>query len=239
MSPILKLSRRVATAVALSYAMGAHAIDVLVDFDHHRDGRDLDVASGQVVRDGFVLPYLAEFGITLVDRSRPDMEIRIGNLTQTDEPSPQNMFHAFASARPDPYSYRLVFDTPVDQLSFVRVGLLAPFSTHDGWKISAFDGQGHLLGLVSEPQVSQFGNSPEAAMRRFELPYRGIASLLVLGNLSTGGQTFESPAIDDLRFSMATVPEPHSFALMGLGLGTLALRALRLRRRHGLQGVPA
>jgi hypothetical protein len=38
---------------------------------------------------------------------------------------------------------------------------------------------------------------------------------------------------------MATVPEPHSFALMGLGLGTLALRALRLRRRHGLQGVPA
>ena len=224
---------RAAAAAALSVGFAASGAELLIDFDHHRDGRDLNVTTGQAVYDGVVLPYLAEFGISVAERSRPDIEMRITNLTQTAVPSPENMFHASAPARPEPYSYRLVFDHPVDMLSFVRVGMVAPFATHDAWRMSAFDAQGSLLGLVSEAQVSQFGNSPEAAMRSFSLPYRGIASLLVLGNLSAGGQTFESPAIDDLRFSLAPVPEPQSWALWALGLACITVLAGRQTARRG------
>ena len=232
MNPMACLART-AMAAAILVASAASATELLIDFDHHRDGRDLDVTSGQVVLDGVVLPYLAEFGLSVTERSRPGIEMRIANLTQTAEPSLDNMFHAFAPARPEPYSYRLAFDQPVDNLSFVRVGLVAAFASHDAWTISAFDSQGSLLGQVSEPQVSQFGNSPEAAMRGFSMPYRGIASLLVLGNLSAGGQTFESPAIDDLRFSLAPVPEPQAWATLALGLACIVWRAGRQTARAG------
>lgn len=232
---LLALRRRRAAlaAAALGAAGAAQAAGtpVLVDFDHHANGTPIVVASGQVLRDDVVLPYLAEFGISITERTRAGTEIRIGNLPQSGATSGSNTFHAFAPTVPaaSPYSYRIVFAQPVDSLSFMRASLVGAFTSHDGWQITAYDQAGTVLGSVSEGGVAQLGGTLEAQARRFDLPYAGIGSLLVLGNLSTGGQTFESPVIDDLRFtSPAAVPEPPA-ALLALA-GALVLAA---RRRGG------
>lgn len=206
---------------------------VLVDFDHRADGSALPLSSGQVLRDDVVLPYLADYGITIADRTRPNVEIRIAHLTQAGASSGANVFTAFAPAANagGPWAYRLVFAQPVDNVSFMRAALTGAFTTHDGWQISAIDAIGGELGRVSEGQVSQFGGSPEALARRFDLPFGGIASLLVQGNPSTGGQTFESPVIDDLRFtSPPAVPEPASAWLATVGGLWMALLLRRARR---------
>jgi hypothetical protein len=219
-----------AAVLAAAAAMPAAAVDVLVDFDHHSDGSPIAVAIGQVLRDAVVLPYLAEYGITIADRSRSGIEIRISRPTQAVGTSPFNVFEAWAPtlSPPSPYSYRMVFDQPVGDLSFVRAALIG-LTSHDAWQVTAFDGQGIALGSVSEPQVTQFGDTPAANARAFSLPYQGIASIVVLGNLSAGGQTYESLVMDDLRFHVSAVPEPHMWALWAGGLGAIALRWRRAR----------
>lgn len=224
-------ARRCLAAAFVAACTPSFATELLIDFDHHRDGSPVTVAAGQVLRDAVVLPYLAEFGITVVDRSRPDIEIRISHPTQAQAHSPANVFEAWAPTLAPhlPYSYRLVFDQPVAELSFVRAALVVAPTSHDGWRIDAYDGTGSLLGSVGEEQVTQFGGTPSAQARRFDLPYEGIASLLFTANLSSGGQTYESPVIDDLRFRVSPVPEPSSLVLFGSGLAVWAGRR-RLRR---------
>lgn len=229
---------RCLSAVLLACAAQTpHAASTLVDFDHRADGSLVSLASGTDLWNADARAYLQGFGITVDGLSHPALSLRVGNHANLGPASGNNTFFGWAGggtpAAATTLSYQLRFDHPVEQLSFARAGLSTGTSSK-AWDLLAFDAAGHELGRVGEASDASSGfDGKNWSLRSFTLPYTGIAWLEVRSNYGgNGASTYLSPPLDDLRFSLAPVPEPSRWALMGLGLLALMMRG-RISRQGG------
>lgn len=226
----LRTRRRAWAAGSLAgLCLPALAQGVWIDFDHRADGSPLTLATGTDLWNADVGASLQGFGVTVQGLSHPDLSQRIGHHANLIPGSGSNSFFVWAGGGTPPAAstivYRLGFERPVDDLSFVRAGLTVGTSSK-AWDLAAYDSAGHELGRVGEPVDASSGwDGRDWSLRPFALPWDGIAFVEVRSNFGgNGNSTYLSPPLDDLRFTVSAVPEPGSWLLMALGLAAGALR---------------
>lgn len=215
----------------------ALAQETWIDFDHRADGSPLTLMPGTDVWNADVRAYLQGFGVTVQGLSHADLSLRIGRHGNLSPGSGTNAFFGWAGSGSPPaattISYRLAFERPVDDLSFVRAGLSVGTSMK-AWDLAAYDSTGRELGRVGEPFDANSGwDGRDWSLRGFLLPWDGIASIEVRSNFGgSDSSTYLSPPLDDVRFT-AAVPEPGVVWLMALGLAAGAWHR-RARPRAGV-----
>lgn len=231
----LRTRRRLGVTASLAgLCLPALAQQTWIDFDHRADGSLLALAPGTDVWNADVRSYLQGFGVTVQGLSHADLSLRIGHHTNLTPGSGANAFFGWAGSGSPPaattISYRLEFERPVDDLSFVRAGLSVGTSMK-AWELAAYDSAGRELGRVGEPFDANSGwDGRDWSLRGFSLPWEGIATIELRSNLGgSDSSTYLSPPLDDLRFTVA-VPEPGMVWLMMLGLAAGAWHRRRMVR---------
>lgn len=111
-------------------------------------------------------PYLHEFGISVEKQVPEGSEIVLVNNRGLYEgggvrPTTSQIFLTQTSTNNVVASYTLVFDPPVDSLSFTRPALYADTKsgvTHPAWNATAFAANGAQLSSQSEGLIRSFGS---------------------------------------------------------------------------------
>jgi len=110
------------------------------------------------------------------------------------------------------YDLKAEFVAPVD---YVQIDIISD-DNFDLGKLIAYDGAGVQIGFVTSPALEGIGQYYTASISR---PEGDIASIIASGANS------EAVLLDNLRFHVASVPEPSALvsAVIGLvGLGALS-----------------
>lgn len=142
--------------------------------------------------------------------------VLIGNGDTGDLGSPSlvsghimRSFKAWFKENGDP-SFRLDFLQPISHISIDFAGVDSP----DTVTLAAYDAQDNFLGFVAGDTTGQIRLSFDSTTP--------IAYVAV-----TPGEYNDWVGVDNISFTVASVPEPETYALMAVGLGALPL----LRRR--------
>lgn len=210
---------RLALALVMALAtQSASAALVNINFDSFN-------TSGGPVTGAPVANYLAGYGVTtsnLTPGSWLSVDKGGGWLSVPSSPN------AFTLQGPTPWgsSFTLNFTGTVSDFSLTRVGFLGAGSPTGNilgpWSATAYDAAHTLLGTVSEPLFSAFGDIP---MQTFTLGYSGISSITFYGN-ALGFAGVQMPYMDNFTFTTA-VPEPATYTLLLVGFGLIGFTALK------------
>jgi len=233
----LKVVKSILVVTVLMFAFfaaipNARAVTITVDFDA------LDTSGTATVSGAALDSYLAGFGVTLTNVT-PGTSVYVGDQDNDLNGIPSSMPNWLDQwwSGINGVSYQLDFDNVLDSLSFTRVGIpgLSNGVIAPEWSITAYDVGNNPLGSFGEPLQSVWPWAPKPA-QQFTFNTPGITHMVVYSNVhSVAGM--EGMPIDDIvmEYSAASVPEPATIALLGIGLAGLAGTAARRRLKKTKQ----
>ena len=122
-------------------------------------------------------------------------------------------------------SFKLLFSTPLDSLSFTVPGT-GSTSTMAAWSATAF-----AAGAV---QLSQVGNGPTAPNSSAQTYILTGPEIVLVAFSETVGTAGNFLAFDDLTVTPTPTPLPAALPLFATGLGALGLLSWRRKRKNAV-----
>jgi hypothetical protein len=130
---------------------------------------------------------------------------------------PSNGSMTDAGGSPDPLGVGPiggVFASPVNAFGLVFS------SSGNAQTVELYDGSASLIGSLVTPIAGFFGVVSDTPIKSF---------IIRNGEFANGNN--DRFFVDDFRANVAPIPEPSTYALLGLGLGVLLLAARRARKQ--------